>query len=268
MKQFKIRPSQCGKIMGALKAGSITEKQKQAIHILQGKPRTEKQQIELERLTAKRDAPPELPEGAKTYCKQWLKEQLYGRRKEFSSKYTDRGNISEDESIRLIGEYIGDPTILKNEDPPLSNDFMEGTYDTKTHNTVYDAKSVWDFSTFPLFNDKLDKDYEWQIDLYMELTGMRKGEVVYCLVDLPEELLQSEIKKLTWQGIDQDEAEAKMRDYHSYGDLPLNLRLKAYKVTYDKSRIEAVERRVIMCREYIEELVKNLTTKQKGKENE
>jgi hypothetical protein len=247
--------------MGKLKAGSITEIQKKKIAELEGKEKlTAKQQEALDGLKAKRDAKPELPEGAKTYCKMWLKEQLYGRRKETGNKYTERGNISEDDSIALIGRHIGNPLLFKNEET-FENDFAIGTPDIiiDDMDMVIDAKSSWDFSTFPLFKDKLTADYEWQLDIYLSLTGKKNGAVIYCLNNLPEKLLEDEIRRAVYNGMDIEEAQEKTRAYHTYDGLPENLRVKSYKVTYDQNRIDSVRRRVSMCREYIEELKNNLT---------
>ncbi len=259
MQQFRIRPSACSQIMGSLKAGSITQKQHEQIKMLEDKEKvTAKQQETLDGLIVKRDAPAELGTGAKSYCEQWLKEQLYNRREEISSKYLTRGNESEDDSIELIGKYIGNPTLLKYDGPPLENTYIIGTPDVIESDIVYDAKSSWSFSTFPLFEDKLDLAYYWQGMAYMDLTGVKKFETVYCLVDLPEELLETEIKKLTWGGMDAEEAEAKMRAFHSYGDLPLNLRVKAFPVEYNHHEVNKIYRRVEICRLYIKELIEGM----------
>jgi hypothetical protein len=242
--------------MGALKAGSITQKQKEMIATLEAKEKiTAKQQITLDDLITKRDAPPELPETAKTYCKDWLKEQLYERRKEISSKPMRKGNLAEDDSIALIGEYINNPLLFKNEEY-LENEWMGGTYDTKTEDTVIDAKSSWDFQTFPLFDDKLNVDYEWQVRAYMELTGLSKAKVIYCLVDLPEEMRNDEVRSLMFGGMDEEDARNKVESYHTYGNLPINLRVKSYDVAHDQEKINSVKARVELCRTYIKEVIK------------
>jgi len=259
MIKFKIRPSQCSKIMGTLKAGSITAKQAETIKTLQAKEKlTAKQEITLNDLITKRDAPPELPETAKTYCKEWLKEQLYQRRKEISSKYTIRGNMSEDNSIALIGEYIGNPLLYKNEST-FENEYIIGTPDVIVGDTVIDAKSSWDFQTFPLFSDKLNVDYEWQVRCYMDLCNKKKAQVIYCLNNLPEELQRDEVRKLVYNGMSENEAIEKVREYHTYDGLPLELRVKSYSVEYDHNKINAVYRRIELCRKYIEAIAKTLT---------
>ena len=95
MKEFKIRCSAIGQIMGKLK-NALTDKQVEEIKRLESKIYskgiiTDIQSDRLLELNLKRDKQPELPETAKSYCQQWLKEQVYGRRKELSSKCIEKG---------------------------------------------------------------------------------------------------------------------------------------------------------------------------------
>ena len=75
MEKITIRASALGKIMHLDQATKITDKQLQTINELQAKQElsekglTENQEKELKRLIAKRDAPPQLSKGAKTYIK-------------------------------------------------------------------------------------------------------------------------------------------------------------------------------------------------------
>jgi hypothetical protein len=126
---FKIRSSAIGKIM----AGQIglTEKQKVDFKILSEKEKlTEKQSITLEALRHKKDNP-ELPEGAKTYCKIWLKEQILNRGVDFGSKYTEKGNVMEDDSIDFIAKMLKYGMLLKNP-VHFENEYITGTPDILT----------------------------------------------------------------------------------------------------------------------------------------
>ena len=75
MKEFKIRASACGQIMGVKGLGKTGE----------------------------------------NYVKTWLKEQIYDRKKEFTSKYTDKGLIVEDNSLDFIADELKIGFIVKNE---------------------------------------------------------------------------------------------------------------------------------------------------------
>jgi len=88
MEQFKIRASAAHEIM----AGTIglTENQEKILSEYTdrengiGKPLTDKMKSELLDLKNKKNNP-ELPQGAKTYCKKWLKNRLFGRREDINS---------------------------------------------------------------------------------------------------------------------------------------------------------------------------------------
>ncbi len=43
-----------------------------------------------------------LSETCKTYCKDWVTEQIYGRSKDFTSKQTDKGNKTEFDAVELL----------------------------------------------------------------------------------------------------------------------------------------------------------------------
>jgi len=95
-------------------------------------------------------------ETAKTYVKTWYLEQLYNRRKEFTSKQTTRGNLSEQEGIDLVANELGYFVLDKNT-AFFEDDYFTGTPDVITSDTVIDIKSSWDCFTFPLVAAKENK---------------------------------------------------------------------------------------------------------------
>jgi hypothetical protein len=197
----------------------------------------------------------ELPTGAKTYVNQWIAEQLYNRTKVFTSKYTDKGNVCEDGSIDLVAERYGWGLISKN-DKSFENDYLTGTPDLILSERVVDIKNSWDCFTFPLFG-KLNPDYEWQVQCYMDLTGKNRASVIYTLMDAPDELVEKEAAILSYKaGYTElesdfyDEVKASM----TYSHLPIELRIKRFDVEKDDKKIQQVKDRVTLCREYIKSL--------------
>ena len=92
--QFKIRSSASGSIMSGNIALSDPQQKKLdtfAAKVESGKALTALQSEENDKLINLRDNP-KATKGMMTYCQDWLKEQLYGRRKEIKSKYLDKGN--------------------------------------------------------------------------------------------------------------------------------------------------------------------------------
>ncbi len=196
MEQFKIRASGCSQIMtNAKKAGEL------------------------------------LSQTTKTYVDAWLKEKIYGYRKQFSSKQTDKGIAYEDEAIDKAIEWLNLPFVLKNEQK-FENDFLTGEPDLILDDCIIDIKNSWDCFTFPLFETELpNDDYYWQMQCYMELTGKRKSKVVYVLLTTPE----------TYQNMEM-----------VYDHVPTEHRIKVFEIDYDQEAIDKIKKRVEEIRIYIE----------------
>lgn len=254
---FKIRASQCGKIMGG--TAGLTDKQKITLAELQEKPTlTDRQKITLAELIAKRDAKPELLAGAKTYCEEWLKQQVYNRTKEYSNKYTEKGNICEPESIAILATIMDYGEIQKNEEY-AENDWMTGTCDLNLHLLIEDVKNSWNPFTFPLFADALpDSDYYWQGQVYMCLYGKDRYAVNYLLINAPEELIDREARSVSYKaGYDEVDMELydEVRQKMTYDDVPLKLRHRRFEFDRNNEQIEQIKVQVGLCREYIQSLI-------------
>lgn len=254
---FKIRASAIGHIVGGALT-KPTEKQMIELDMLYKKEKlTDKQKERIAELEAKRDAPPSLQDGAKTYCKNWLKEQLYARSIEFSSKYTEKGIECEQQGIELLAKVMNYGMISKNEQW-FENDHITGTPDIILANTVEDIKCPWLFSTFPLFEAELPNDaYYWQMQGYMALTGKKLAAVNYCLVDAPEHLIDREARNISFKaGFSEVEIELYDEVYKkmTYADVPDSLRFKRYEIKRDEIAIAAIAQQVELCRQYIQTL--------------
>ena len=168
-----------------------------------------------------------------SYLHEWVKEQIYGVKKEVKSRYLTKGVDVESIAIEYYSEVKGLGFTLPNYDH-FSNDFFQGTPDLIHGNIVYDFKSSWDCFTFPLFDSIPDKGYFGQLQVYMALTGLKKARLVYTLQNTPEELVWDEPK--------------------DYSDIPDQYRIKEFEFDYDPEFIESVKERVLLCREYLSKL--------------
>ena len=258
---FKIRCSAIGQIMTNAK-GSITELQLKEIDELSAKDRlTEKQKEKLDKLRYKRNNP-ELSDTTKTFLDTWIKEQLYSRRKEFSNKYTEKGNIMEDDSIDLVADHYNYNMLIKNE-KYYENDVMTGTPDViiNSEKLVIDVKNSWDCFTFPLFENEIPtKAYYWQLQGYMALLGFDKASLIYTLTDTPEHLIA---KESYWycqnNGIDNEhEVLSDFTNKMTYSNLQDELRIKRFDIERNNEDINKIEIRVNECRNYINEIIKTL----------
>jgi len=173
-----------------------------------------------------------LSETTKTYAQNWLKEQIYGMKYEIDSKYMKKGVLLEDEAIDSAIQWLDLPFTLKNESH-FEDDFFTGTPDLILEDEVLDIKNSWDAFTFPLFDTEIPtKSYEYQLQIYMHLTGKRKARLVYVLLNTPEHL--------------------NYEPQYNYDNVDKAHRIKTFCVNYDPQIIEALQERVKEVRNYLE----------------
>jgi len=211
---FKIRASACGQIMGVKGLGKTGE----------------------------------------TYVKEWLKSEIYGKKKTVISKYMTKGTIEEGSNIDFACKMLGFNAV-KNEQY-FENDFICGTPDIILENEIIDIKSSWDCFTFPIFDNEINIDYYYQLQCYMHLTGKKNSRLVYILGETPENIIVSEAKKLVYNfGYDYDEAYEMTVERFNYSNVSDRLRIKTFDVNYDSLVIAKIESRVIECRLLIDKIM-------------
>ena len=202
-----------------------------------------------------------LSKTCKSYLEELALEEVYGIRKEFSSRYTDKGNEVERESIDLAQDVLDMGFIYKNTEF-FENDFLTGTPDVNTDTCLLDVKSSYDASTFPFFAEEIpNKDYMYQLQGYMALTGKRKSILAYCLVNTPYDIVEDEIRRAHWKHhlIDEsDELRAEVEAKHVFDHIPMEKRIKTFDVRYDKDIVKAIYDRVKECRVYYDQVINQL----------
>ena len=134
---------------------------------------------------------------------QIFREDRWKRRNDKGNKYTEKGLAVEEESITLYS--LVKKEMFNKNDQRLNNNYFTGELDlykgeniTKALRT-YDIKSSWDWTTFPSMCDVLDSDYDYQGQVYMDLSGAGMHTVVHCLVNTPENLIRDEKRRLAWK---------------------------------------------------------------------
>lgn len=194
-----------------------------------------------------------------SYVHEWIKEQpeFYGRRVNFSNKYTIKGNECEYESILFAAKYFGWENALKN-DTEFSNDYLTGTPDVILLDSVEDIKNSWSQSTFPLFSTEIPIDgYGWQLQGYMELLSKKQAGLVYTLMDAPERQVDREARNKAYEiGIDEIEFDMyeEIRKSMTYSDVRDELRIKRFFLDRDENSMLSVQSRVQQIRDYIKTL--------------
>jgi hypothetical protein len=147
---------------------------------------------------------------------------------------------------------------------------------------IVDVKSSFDIFTFSAAKyGKINKDYYWQLQGYMWLTGVENAELSYCLCNTPAEIILDEKKKLAWKMrcID-NESDEYIReckyiernsiydmalfqyenpyfDFHSNPDdwefdIPASERVHTFTVPFDKSAIIEIIDKVSECRKFMD----------------
>lgn len=263
-----IRCSCIGKIMAEGKGTVLTEKQAETLIELQNKEsRTPKQDEMLLSLIAKRDAPPSLGDGCTSYLKEVYIYEKYGKEPvggSERSKYTLKGKLVEDESIMMLSR-IDSLTYTKN-DQRFRNTHLQGEPDiivSKEGNPykIIDIKSSYDFTTLLAnIGSPLNPLYKYQVQGYMALTGASEAEVCYCLVNMPQELINSEKKRLfyatnsaTEDNPDYVRQVSRLENSMTFDEIPIKERLLRFPVQRDEELIDKIYKRVEACRDWLKE---------------
>ena len=183
-----------------------------------------------------------------SYLEEWTKEQIYSRRKEIFSKYLDKGNAVEVDSLDFIKTHLNYKQLEKNEEF-FENDFLTGTPDAILDDHIIDVKNSWDCFSFPLFFNSIpNKDYYYQAQGYMALTGIDRYKLIYTLMDTPEDLIQRE-----YFG-DQSTDLVEFASKYKYSDIEPQYRIKIFDIYRNDEDIENIYNRVDECRQYINSL--------------
>lgn len=264
LKEFKIRCSSISKIMGG--QIGLTDVQLSRLNELMlrrngnGKPLTYNMNKELDKLIYKQDNP-ELPQGAKSYCEDWVKSHLFNpRKKDWKALVIDKGLACEEDGIKMISDVFGYTDFYKN-DEYFENEFMQGCPDIIHNGIIRDTKLSWDLFTFPMFDTDIpNNDYWWQLQGYMILTGLNKASLDYVLIDTPIPLILLDLKKLYYQsgGVAEEWTQEKyeyLYPNYQFNDIPKEQRIKSFEFELDNTIKSEIEHRVQLCRVYINQLI-------------
>lgn len=224
MDKLLIRCSSLSKIMGNCK-DMITASQLETLKKLQdkGDDITSKQKGERTRLTTKLNNKPkfDLSEGAKNYIRGIIKMEVYDYKIQIENKQLSKGIICEQDSIDLYNEVFF--TKHEKNTVRIYGEFLQGECDVNAKDKIQDYKTSWTKDTFPVLPDEIDiGGYEWQGRGYMMLYNKPKFELVYCLVDTPDELLEWE-NNLSLHHVDDIEPELRITSIMFERDLQKDL---------------------------------------------
>lgn len=203
----------------------------------------------------------ELSKTCTSYLMQWWIEATTGRRKDISSKYLYKGIAVEDDAILQLA--LQDESFHTKNEKRYENEWFTGTPDIITDTKVIDIKSSWDIFTFTEAKlSPINQNYYLQLQVYMDLVGRDEAELVYCLLNSPDEVYNNEVRKAEWvTGMQVPLTDEKLRQIHlnhHYDDLPYESRFKRFSIQRDQEVIDAIKSRVEQCRKFISNNFSNI----------
>lgn len=208
-------------------------------------------------------------------------EHTTGRRKEFTSKQTKKGTLTEDLSIQFLSERLG--RQLSKNNTRLHDEYFTGECDVDDveDDCVIDVKGSWDVFTHDDNITSYNSDHEHQLRVYMRLYKRNKAKLVYILNDAPDDMVlkaleiesynhperetpewkEVEIIKnmiftrdnfdrfIQIRGLGGDELTDKLIDY--FVEIPLESRIKEFNFSKSEDQEYFLVDRVKMARDYL-----------------
>ncbi len=178
----------------------------------------------------------------------------------------EKGTTQEWQSIKLLSDYDG--INYKKNEVKYSNRHIIGVPDIiisrKKVKKVIDIKTPIDINSFLNKHEYvLGNDYLYQMRGYIELTKADYGEVVFCLVNLPPEMIEQEVRKLKAKFFligksDEETAQRviELQDSMVFDDIPIERKVIKFTVYRDEEFMKAVYERVKIAREWMKQFHK------------
>jgi hypothetical protein len=184
------------------------------------------------------------------------------------------GSLSESASLGLVCELDG--ITYKKHKELIKNRYLKGIIDCYTGSSIKKAGKVMEIKTaasmqslMGLVRDEEAKSkYHWQIMGYLAITGAEEGEVCHCLVNYHERVINDEINKFLFRtkgmGFDGDYIDNevnKIKFNLTFDEIPPEQRVVRFKVSRDEDAIKEINEKVRFCRKWLnnfDELHRNM----------
>lgn len=88
----------------------------------------------------------------------------------------------------------------------------------------------------------------------MWLTEAKQGDLIYCLVNTPEEIIANELYKLSFRFPEigtSEEADAKYKRNYIFNDIEASKRMKKFTFQYDEKLVEELKEKIALARQYM-----------------
>ena len=178
----------------------------------------------------------------------------------------EKGQLAEASAVSLLSELDG-IRYTKNE-KLYKNRFFKGKpdiivrNDDKTVKNIIEIKIPTSLADFVrMVEEGIDSEDEWQMRGYLDIMKCPQGEVVYCMVNMPEVIYNSEKQRILdiCAKVDapQKEIDRRLDILHSkmhYDHIPAHQRVLRFPVTNDESYIKNAQKRVKIARVWLQKL--------------
>lgn len=179
--------------------------------------------------------------------------------------HLEKGEAAEPDAIKLLSERDG-VEYVKNE-KMYSNRWLKGIPDIviTSGDKVIGVKDVKIPLDLPSYMERFDgdvlKDDRWQMLAYLDVLGLQEGEVVYCLVDMPQYIIDARVEyyRTIWteQGISPQNISKSIKQLEismKYDYIPEELKIARFTVTRRGYFTKAVHERVKLVRDRLNSL--------------
>jgi hypothetical protein len=202
----------------------------------------------------------DLSQTAKKHLYKVYSQILWGKYRDITTKYTEKGKLCQEEATTMISRLDG--VMYSTNKTRKSNEWITGECDIEAPEEIQDVKCSWDAETFtPNIVEPLSDEYEYQAQGYMWLWDKQIARVRYCLVSAPEKILMDEKYKLLRQmdvATEENplfvEAWEELRFNLTFDEIPIEHRVIDKIVKRNESIIEQIPSKVKKARLFLKEL--------------
>lgn len=185
-----------------------------------------------------------LSETAKTKIREIAKEEYFGFSTSITTKPMIKGTDWEHESIALVNQVRG-TFYIKNKER-FMNEFLTGEPDIILDDCIIDIKTSWSLETWPATPDEgINKDYIWQLFGYCWLLNKPKAELIYCMIDTDDSLLND------WDN----------RFIHKVSHIDPVKRITCLKYEMNMELIDEMKEKLTAANEYYSQYINQLNNK-------
>ncbi|NBH76463.1 translocation protein TolB precursor [Rodentibacter pneumotropicus] len=187
---------------------------------------------------------------AKSAVRKIAKFDLFGYQDFEGNKYTEKGNLLEEQAIKLSGRKRGLP--LKKNTERRENEWITGECDiyVPSRKLIIDTKCSWDIGTHPFFMDEAEDKakkagYDYQMQGYMWLWDCEEAQIDFVLFPTPYEMLSS--------------YDSPERYIDLVEQIPQDKRITTVTVKRDNAIIDKIKERVGAAQEYYQQLIQEMS---------